>query len=216
MRDSNLMTPASVKPGTSDVAQHIARVAAHLFATQGYDATSVRTIVEAAGVTKPTLYYHYGSKEGLAQALVIVPMSSIHQDLRTILGTVRDPVEMLERTFEAHFAWCREDPDRCRFIFALVFGPLANGLMAEMEKFKGGMSCVMTEIVRHAASAGVIDPDRVEAFVTACRGLITVSIMDFLYKNGDLGPGLAARLVGDLLGGFRKPGGPAGSQDNGG
>ncbi|SIO66706.1 transcriptional regulator, TetR family [Singulisphaera sp. GP187] len=210
------MTPASVKPGTSDVAQHIAHVAAHLFATQGYDATSVRTIVEAAGVTKPTLYYHYGSKEGLAQALVIVPMSSLNQDLRTILESVRDPVEMLERTFEAHFAWCREDPDRSRFIFALFFGPLANGLMAEMEKFKGGMSCVMSEIVQHAANAGVVDPDRVEAFGTACRGLIIVSIMDFLYKKRDLGPGLAARLVSDLLGGFRKPVGPAGSHDNGG
>ncbi|AGA25424.1 TetR/AcrR family transcriptional regulator [Singulisphaera acidiphila] len=203
------MTPASVKPGTSDVARHIARVAAHLFATQGYDATSVRAIVEAAGVTKPTLYYHYGSKEGLAQALVIVPMSSLNQELRTILESVSDPVEMLERMFEAHFAWCREDPNRSRFIFALFFGPLANGLMAEMEKFKGGMNCVMTEIVEYAARRGIVDPDRVEAFETACRALIIVSIMDFLYKQRDLGPGLAERLVRDLLGGFRKPGGPA-------
>lgn len=205
------MAPVSVKPGTSDVARHIARVAAKLFATQGYDATSVRTIVEAAGVTKPTLYYHYGSKEGLAHALLIVPMSSLNQDLRTIFETTTDPVEMLVRTFEAHFAWCREDPDRSRFIFALFFGPPANGLMAEMEKFKGGMSCVMTEIVEHAARAGAVDPDRVEAFGTACRGLIIISIMDYLYKDGDLGPGLAERLVGDLLGGFREPAGPAGS-----
>ncbi len=29
------MAPVSVKPGTSDVARHIARVAAKLFATQG-------------------------------------------------------------------------------------------------------------------------------------------------------------------------------------
>ena len=40
----------------------------------GFDATSVREIVEAAGVAKPTLYYYFGSKEGLAQALLTVPL----------------------------------------------------------------------------------------------------------------------------------------------
>ena len=123
-----------------------------------------------------------------------------------------DPVEKLVRTFEAHFASCREDPDRTRFFFALYFGPLATGLMADMERFKGGMTCLMVEVVRLAAEAGAIDPARVEAFGTACRGLIVVSIMDFLYKNGDLGPGLAERLVGDLLRGFAAPAGPAGDQ----
>ena len=58
--------------GIKPAAVHIARVAARLFATQGYDATSVREIVEGAGVAKPTLYYYYRSKEGLAKALVPV------------------------------------------------------------------------------------------------------------------------------------------------
>ncbi|MBK8207113.1 MAG: TetR/AcrR family transcriptional regulator [Planctomycetes bacterium] len=48
----------------------ILRQAAKLFAQRGYDAVSVREIVEAAGCTKPSLYYHFGSKEGLAQALI--------------------------------------------------------------------------------------------------------------------------------------------------
>src|SRR3954453_1505794 len=124
-------------------ARHIARVAARLFATQGYDATPVRAIVEAAGVTKPTLYYYFGSKEGLAQALVTVPMSGLVEALRSILDEAGDPVAMLERRFEAPFAFCREDPDRSRFVFALFFGPLASGLAGEMERFKAGTSCLM-------------------------------------------------------------------------
>ena len=75
-------------------------------------------------------------------------------------------------------------------------------MAAEMARFKGEMSCAMSDAVRRAAEAGVVDPTRVEACSTACRGLITISVMDFLYKNGDLGPGLAGRLVGDLLRGF--------------
>src|SRR5262245_24431276 len=205
MPDSNLAAPATVRAGTSEVARHIARVAARLFATQGYDATPVRAIVEAAGVTKPTLYYHYGSKEGLAHALLTVPMSRLNDELQKILDSPDDPVTKLVRTFEAHFASCREDPDRTRFFLSLYFGPMATGLAVDMEKFKGGMNCLMAEVLRRAAESGVIDPGRVEAFGTACRGMIVISILDFLYKNGDLGPGLAERLVGDLLRGFAMP-----------
>lgn len=203
------MTAETVKAGTSEVAQHIARVAARLFATQGYDATPVRAIVEAAGVTKPTLYYHFGSKEGLAQALLWVPMAHLGETLQKILDEEPDPVRMLERTVEAHFAFCREDPDRARFVYALFFGPLSSGLAGEMERFKGGMACQLSDVVRRAAEAGVVDPDRIEACTSACRGMIVVSTMDFLYRNLDLGPELAGRLVDDLLRGFGSAGGPS-------
>src|SRR3954468_3176760 len=113
------MTTSPVKAGTSEVARHIATVAARLFATHGYDATPVRAIVEAAGVTKPTLYYHFGSKEGLAQALLTVPMTRLAATLREILEAPGDPVDQLAEMVEAHFAFCREDPDRARFVYAL-------------------------------------------------------------------------------------------------
>ena len=118
-------------------ARHIARVAARLFASQGFDATPVRSIVEAAGVTKPTLYYHFGSKEGLARALLTVPMTGLVNTLEMIVDAGGDPVGMLERTFEAHFVFCREEPDRARFFFALVFGPHGSGALAE-ELFRFG------------------------------------------------------------------------------
>ena len=46
----------------------ILKKALELFSEKGYDATSVREICEAAGITKPTLYYFYGSKRMHATA----------------------------------------------------------------------------------------------------------------------------------------------------
>ena len=86
---------AAAKGELNAAARQIARVAAGLFATQGYEATSVRMIVEAAGVAKPTLYYHFGSKEGLAQALLTVPMRVLADAMRSILEARGDPVEAL-------------------------------------------------------------------------------------------------------------------------
>ena len=85
------MTAAAAKGELSPVARHIARSAARLFAERGYDATSVREIVEAAGVAKPTLYYYFRSKEGLAQALLTVPLTNLVAELRRIVTTIERP-----------------------------------------------------------------------------------------------------------------------------
>lgn len=53
----------------NEIRRTLLREAARLFAERGYDAVSVREIVEACGCTKPAMYYHFGSKDGVAVAL---------------------------------------------------------------------------------------------------------------------------------------------------
>lgn len=48
-------------------AERILSTALDLFAIKGYDATAVREICEAAGITKPTLYHFFGSKDGVSR-----------------------------------------------------------------------------------------------------------------------------------------------------
>ncbi|MDY3250095.1 MAG: helix-turn-helix domain-containing protein [Candidatus Choladocola sp.] len=44
--------------------------AKELFYAKGYDAVGVQEIVDRAGLTKPTLYYYFGSKLGLLKTLL--------------------------------------------------------------------------------------------------------------------------------------------------
>jgi AcrR family transcriptional regulator len=214
-----MTSTVATKGGMNDAARGIARVAARLFATQGYEATSVRTIVEEAGVTKPTLYYHFGSKEGLAQAVLILPMSLLAEKMRMILETRGDPIEALVRIVEAHFDFCREDADAARFFFALAFGPRNSELMRQVKGAMEALPELMIEGIRRLADAGIIAPERIDAFAMSCRGMIVITMMDYLYhgrhpdcvpdwldSNGNFRPGLADRLVGDLLHGFALPG----------
>ena len=48
---------------SSTIAEGILQAAVRLFARKGYEATSTREIVEAAGVTKPMIYYYFKNKE---------------------------------------------------------------------------------------------------------------------------------------------------------
>ncbi|HXB58764.1 MAG TPA: TetR/AcrR family transcriptional regulator [Candidatus Acidoferrales bacterium] len=50
--------------------RQILRAALKHFANAGYAATSVQQIVGDAGVSKPALYYYFGDKAGLFEALV--------------------------------------------------------------------------------------------------------------------------------------------------
>ncbi len=44
--------------------------AAELFSKSGYDSVSVREICDAAGITKPVLYYYFKDKESLLKELI--------------------------------------------------------------------------------------------------------------------------------------------------
>ncbi len=198
----SLVSTVGGKNVRSPVARHIARVAARLFATQGYDATSVREIVEGAGVAKPTLYYYYRSKEGLARALVTLPLAELVEELRRIVTTEADAVRCLEQVMEAHFAFCREDPDRSRFVYALIFGPPGSSAAHELEPCKEDLFRWTEAAVRRVIDAGVARRDRLEACLTVCRGLIVVTTLDFLYGGRPIAENLAHLLVRDVLQGF--------------
>jgi AcrR family transcriptional regulator len=190
------------KTATNTTARQVAKAAARLFAERGYDATSVREIVAAAGITKPTLYYHFGSKEGLAHALLTLPLSNLVATLRHIVTVTSDPILCLEQVMEAQYAWCRDDPDRGRFIYAVMFGPLRAEVAAEVDGFKADLLAWTEAAVRRLAEAGIITRERVDACCTACRGLIVISTLDFLYTDKHLRSDLARRQVHDLIGGF--------------
>jgi AcrR family transcriptional regulator len=193
---------AAAREELSPVARHIARAAARLFAERGYDATSVREIVEAAGVAKPTLYYYFRSKEGLAQALLTVPLTNLVTELRRIVTTVEEPLLCLEQVIESQYAFCRDDPDRGRFIYALLFGPFGSEMAGELEPFRDSLLSWTESAVRRLAEVGLVARDRVEACSTACRGLIVISTLDYLYREKILGRDLARSQVNDLLNGF--------------
>jgi len=74
MPDSTHKTTSPARPakppGQRDLTEHkLLDVAERLFAEQGFAATSVRQITEAAGANIASVNYHFGSKDGLYRAI---------------------------------------------------------------------------------------------------------------------------------------------------
>lgn len=72
MNDVDLTTPADPPIPERDerVRTRLLNAAVRVFDRKGYEGASVREIAEQAGVTKPALYYHFGSKEGVLLAIL--------------------------------------------------------------------------------------------------------------------------------------------------
>jgi len=74
---------------TGGVKQTIMETSLVLFSEKGYEGVSVNELTETAGITKPTLYYYFGSKEGLFDAVC----QSQYQRLNAVVAAnaVYDP-----------------------------------------------------------------------------------------------------------------------------
>ncbi|TQS46145.1 TetR/AcrR family transcriptional regulator [Cryptosporangium phraense] len=82
-------------------AQVVLAAAADLFATRGFDATSMRDISTAAGVQPASVYYHFRSKEALLVAIVDRAATEVADRVRRAV-TADDPWARLEQACAAH------------------------------------------------------------------------------------------------------------------
>ena len=63
----------------SNTKQEILNIALNLFSTQGYEATSVSQIAEAAGIRKASLYSHFASKQEILGELMKIVLEQYEQ-----------------------------------------------------------------------------------------------------------------------------------------
>src|SRR3954466_3585705 len=129
----------------SPSADRILLSALELFSSKGYDATSVREICEAAGITKPTLYHFYGSKEGVYRAIVDGALDDFRQQIIRAVQGPGTAVARLKHVARTYFESARLRRDLVRFIFALVHNPPSSAPVTDFPRF-------YDEIVRRIAA----------------------------------------------------------------
>jgi AcrR family transcriptional regulator len=87
-----------------------------LFATKGFDATSVEEIAAKAGVSKPVVYEHFGGKEGLYAVVVDREMSFLLESITGALRSTGRPRELLEAAALALLDYVESSSDGFRIL----------------------------------------------------------------------------------------------------
>ncbi|WP_282691737.1 TetR/AcrR family transcriptional regulator [Streptomyces sp. CC208A] len=76
--------------------RELLETAAEVFAAQGYNATTVRQIADAAGMLAGSLYYHFDSKESMLDEILSSFLTELWEGYDTVLAAGLGPRETIE------------------------------------------------------------------------------------------------------------------------
>ncbi|MCM2358787.1 MAG: TetR/AcrR family transcriptional regulator [Geobacteraceae bacterium] len=142
----------TAQPGQeTGVRERLAMAALELFTSKGYAATSVREIVTAAGVTKPVLYYYFGSKEGVYLELMRAAygeFDAILDDCRSRRGSV---LARLKELCDRIFLLFVRELNVARLMYAIYYGPAQGAPFFDFEAYH----LKLHELVRDMVAEGI-------------------------------------------------------------
>lgn len=155
-------TPRTKKDAQSQATrERLVAAATTLFAEQGFRSTTVQAIGERAGISRGSIFWHFGSKEGLLWA--VVERSFSRWETETLVPDVGDAIgiEAMRRGLASHRRFLTEDPGALRLFYVLMFealGPRPE-LLGEFVSLHEHLRDVCASWITAGQRAGEIRPD---------------------------------------------------------
>jgi AcrR family transcriptional regulator len=127
--------------------QIILDAARRVFAEQGLEGASLRTIAKAAGYTHGALYFHYASKEAIYGDLLSDSLDRLHAAVRAAIGTHQAPAPRLRAAALGFFDYYRANPGDLELGFYLFRGMKPLGLTRELNtRLNAKLRAVLAEM----------------------------------------------------------------------
>jgi TetR/AcrR family transcriptional regulator len=159
-----------------DVRTNILACALRLFAERGYDAVPVQEIVDAAGITKPTLYHYFGSKRGLLDALLAKHFWPLHRVVTVAADYQRDLSHALRQVAEAYAWYASEYALYYRLQLALWFAPPGSEAFQAALPLNEEQQRLLEKLFVQAAEDHAVIRGRQRVYATTFLGTINVYI----------------------------------------
>lgn len=160
--------------GEQDAREVLLGAATALFAKKGYAGTSVREIVERAGVTKPVLYYYFENKEGLFRSILEWANELQKEMLSQVLESGGTAMERFIHLWQSVYRGVTEYRDLFNMIYNLIFGPPEGSPNYDLDQFQREMAETIKAIYRDGLARGEVreaDPDEIAVLI--------LSLMDY-------------------------------------
>jgi len=201
------MTEPGLKALTGkDVRERLLIAAVRLFAHKGYAATSVREIVQAAGVTKPTLYYYFRNKEGIFNAMMdeaVAANRAVLAEVRQSGGTATERIILL---IDRVYTLALENALAVRAIDAIYYGPREEAPEFDFMQLHGEFDALLRSFVEEAMAGGELPPGDVDEVVLALVGGFMAgktSFSDRCLTGNPVQPDSLRRIIRIILDGVR-------------
>lgn len=176
------MTHTKTAEHPPNARQRLLDAALQLFSSKGYAATSVRELVEVAGVTKPVLYYYFKNKEGLYLALMEDALGDFFQvaeQARTAPGSVTERIRGYCTALLDIFI---ERLPVARLIYAIYYGPPQGAPPIDFEASFSTMLIHMEQLVLAGVTSGEFRPVDIQDVAWALVALLNTSMEEQFHQ----------------------------------
>jgi AcrR family transcriptional regulator len=162
-------------------------------------AVSTRAICERAGVQAPTLYHHFGNRDGLFDAVLSHGFKAFLSERRTAPG--RDPIADIREGWDTHVHFGLEHPE----FYALIYGRVRPGVPCAVV---ADVEAMILDALQPAARQGRlrVSPDEAAAHVVAASSGVTLALIQQPPEHRD--PTLSDRVRDGVLAAITTEGGP--------
>jgi AcrR family transcriptional regulator len=145
-------------------------VAAGMFATQGYDATSIQHIADRVGITKGSMYHYIDSKDDLLFH-VLIEIHDVHlRHFDVYASAPGGPLERLRAFIEGHVRVNIDEIDRGS-IFYLNFDSLSAHRRELILERRRNFDAFVRQVLRDGKREGLVRPELNEEI--AALGILT-------------------------------------------
>jgi AcrR family transcriptional regulator len=123
--------------GRAEREQQILDAALAVFSERGFQNASMDVVAERVGVTKPVLYTHFGSKDGLLLACIARARAELLDVTTTAAAGADSPEEMLRRGTRAFFDYLQSQEPAWTLLYSesTVAGEALEGIRAQQTDF---------------------------------------------------------------------------------
>jgi AcrR family transcriptional regulator len=178
------------------VRTRLLNAAVRVFDRKGYSASSVREIAEAAGVTKPSVYYHFGSKEGLLVAILRQAERQLTRTLDQAEERVGSARERILALCEDVYALFGEHVPLARVAHAVFLGPPDGAPAFDVTVFEGRFRRAIERMVDAGLASGEFRQVAVEDVALGLMAILQLCNERQLHPAFEpVGPGGVRRLV---------------------
>ena len=157
------MTTARRRMGRAEREQQILDVALAVFTERGFREASMDAVAERAGITKPVLYTHFGSKDGLLLACIARARAELLEVTTAAAAAASGPQDMLRSGTLAFFRYLEEREAAWTLLCSesTVAGEALEGIRAQQSDF---IALLL------AAQAPGVDPQRLAGWAQVIGG----------------------------------------------
>jgi AcrR family transcriptional regulator len=178
-----------------DNRSNILSKALELFSARGYEGIGVQEIVDAANITKPTLYHYFGNKEGLLKEIFVERFTPFIEKLRAASTYHGDLPLCLDRVVETYFAFARSEKNFYRLLLALMYGPPGSQALGIAFSFAEEPFRLLEKMFANAAEDHGNMQGREQMHALTLIGMISNYVTLFLNGYAEVSEGLKRQVV---------------------